>query len=478
VKRPPPLFDWPALADWARFVARSFGRHPAVGVTVLVLTLAVTALFAAFAPRKYSASTKLLARPVTTMTMLANPNLPVWDEAPTRAARERVLAHDSVAKIAAETDLVVQWRLRRNPLLKMKDQLQQLIGGAWTDDVWEDIVVGTLEKRLQVSADTETVEISVEWPDAELARRIIEAATRNFVETRHVRQIEAITEAIGILELHTTQMQDSVDASLENLRRVLHERSRGDPRVLARAASRRSTRPRTVTSQELAQLEFTLRAKQAAIAELEEQRRRALTQARATLQQQAMLYNRVHPALLELERKVRQLEGDSPQLRALKRDAEELQADLEDKGGKKATLAVVPAPPQQPTGLVAGASLASLPAELERDPAVSVAQNQVRVTLDRYQTLLMRVEAARLALDTARAAFKYRFQTLRPAQTPKTALAPSVPLTLGGGFLLAVVLAFFATAGLDLFRRRVCESWQVTRQLKVPLLVHLKEPPA
>ncbi len=476
--RPPPLFDWPALADWARFVLRSFGRHRWLGVTVIVTTLVVTGLVVAFAPRRYSASTKLLARPTTAMAALANPNVPIWDEAPTRAARERVLAHDSIEKIAAETDLVVQWRLRRNPVLKMKDQLQQLLGGAWTDDVWSDIVVGTLEQRLRVGADEQTVEISVEWPDPDLARRIVESATRNFIETRHVRQIEAINEAISILELHATQTQESVDGALENLRRVLYERSRGDSRVLARAAAKRNARPRAVTSQELAQLEFTLRAKQAAVAELEEQRRRALDQAKATLQQQAVLYNRASPALRELERKVRELERDSPQLAQLKRDVHELETDFEEKGGKPGkAIAVTPAPPAQSTGLVSEASLANLPPELERDPAVSVAQEQVRVTLGRYQELLMRVESARLALDTARAAFKHRFQTLRPAQTPKTALSPNVPATLAAGLLFAIVLAFFATAGLDLFKRTLCEPWQIRRQLKLPVLVELKEPP-
>ncbi|MBL8954129.1 MAG: hypothetical protein JNK82_25355 [Myxococcaceae bacterium] len=476
-KRPPPLFDWPALADWVRFVWRSFGRHPKLGFTVIGVTLLLTAIVAAALPRRYVASTKLLARPVASMALLVNPNVPVSEDQPTRAAREHILAHDSIEKIAAQSDLVVQWRLRRHPLMKMKDQLQQLVFGAWGDEVWKDIVVGTLEKRLMVSADAQTVEISCDWPDPEMAHRIVDVATSSFLETRHVRQVDAINEAISILEMHTSQMQEMVNASLANLSETIKERSRGESRAVARAAKKRAARARVTSPQELAQLEFTLRNKQQAVAELNEQKRRAVKEAKAALQAAAVRYNRLHPAVTDLERKVKYLELDSPQLQALKRDVEELQGDLEDKGGKRLSsqLAVVPVQPQLPTGLVSGATLANLPPELERDPSITVAQEQVRVSLDRYQELLMRTEAARLALDTTRAAFKHRFQTLKPAQTPKKPLSPNVPALLGAGLFLAIILAFFFTAGLDLFRRTLCEPWQVRRQLKIAVLVELKE---
>ena len=474
--RPPPLVDWAAVRNMVRFVARGPRRHPAVALLAFVLTLAATGAFAAFAPRRYHASTKLLVHPIDRMAALVSPNRPLRDEAPTRAAREQVLAHDSLKKIALETDLVAQWRVKRSPVLRQKDQLQQLIGGAWSDEVWTEIVVGTLEKRLLVASDAETVEISVEWPDPEMARRIVETAAQSFVETRYVKQVEAIGEAIGILELHVSQTRGTVDEALENLRRVVTERSRGDTRILARASATPRSRP--VTSQELAQLSFTLRSTQVVVARLEEQRRREIARTRATLGQQAVIYNRSHPVLSQLEQRLKQLERDSPELAQLKRDVHELQRDLEVKGGKPdRPQGFLPAE-QESSGLVAEGSLASLAPELERDPAISVAQEQVRVALSRYQELLMHAQVARLALDTARSAFKQRFDTVRPAQTPKEPTSPNLPAVIGAGLMLAVVLAFFATYVLDAWRGTLSESWQVERQLGIAVLVTMKEPPA
>jgi hypothetical protein len=285
-----------------------------------------------------------------------------------------------------------------------------------------------------------------------------------------------MTEAIGILEVHAAQTDVLIQEALGNLRRVVAERSRGDSRVLARAAANARSRPRTVTSQELAQLKFMLRSKQNALELLQEQRARELTRARATLEPQQVVFNRSHPAITELERQVKALERPSPQMLELKRDVIDLERELEERGGKVDRSVRPSTAPAQTSGLVSEASLANLPPELERDPAISVAQEQVRVALGRHQELLMRIESARMALDTARAAFKYRFHAVKPAQTPKVALAPNVPAILGAGFFVGIVLAFFAAAAVDLWTRTLAEAWQVRRQLKVPLLVELKGP--
>ena len=82
----------------------------------------------------------------------------------------------------------------------------------------------------------------------------------------------------------------------------------------------------------------------------------------------------------------------------------------------------------------------------------------------------MRVEAARLELDTARAAFKYRFSVVNPPMTPRRPTAPNVPFILIAGILGGIMFAFVACAGIDVWRRTVCETWQIERQLKLPVL--------
>src|SRR5258706_12158551 len=144
----------------------------------------------------------------------------------------------------------------------MKDQLFQLMSGAWTQEDWMDIMVGTLEKRLTVATDEGTVEIRIVWPEPVMARRIIETAQQNFLETRHVSEVAAISETIGILEIHASQTQTAIDEALANLQRVIDERSKpakGAPAVAPTPAPA----PRPVVrdrpeapAQELAQLRF------------------------------------------------------------------------------------------------------------------------------------------------------------------------------------------------------------------------------
>jgi uncharacterized protein involved in exopolysaccharide biosynthesis len=226
-----------------------------------------------------------------------------------------------------------------------------------------------------------------------------------------------------------------------------------------------------VPAQELAQLKFLLRSKQRAIADLEEFRNRQLTELRTTLEQQRVIYNRSHPVILELEQRVEALQRDSPQLVQLKRDELDLTREIESKGGgAQERVSDSSLLPVRRTPTVMETSLAQLAPELERDPTVTVAQDQLRVALARYQELLMRVEAARLELDTARAAFKYRFSVVNPAQTPRKAISPNVPLILLAGLLGGILFAFLACASLDLWRRTLCEPWQIERQLKLSVL--------
>jgi uncharacterized protein involved in exopolysaccharide biosynthesis len=91
----------------------------------------------------------------------------------------------------------------------------------------------------------------------------------------------------------------------------------------------------------------------------------------------------------------------------------------------------------------------------------------------RYQDLLMRIDAARIELDTARAAFKYRYSVVSPALTPRKPISPNVMLIILGGLIGAIVCAFIASTLLDLRGGRLIEAWQVEAQLGIPVLAEL-----
>jgi uncharacterized protein involved in exopolysaccharide biosynthesis len=96
--------------------------------------------------------------------------------------------------------------------------------------------------------------------------------------------------------------------------------------------------------------------------------------------------------------------------------------------------------------------------------------------MEKYDTLLDRLNSARIELDTARAAFKYRYSIVRPPQLPKRALKPKVPVVLGGAVLGATVLALIAAVLADLRSGRILETWQVERTLGLEVLGQLPRP--
>jgi uncharacterized protein involved in exopolysaccharide biosynthesis len=96
--------------------------------------------------------------------------------------------------------------------------------------------------------------------------------------------------------------------------------------------------------------------------------------------------------------------------------------------------------------------------------------------MEKYDTLLDRINSARIELDTARAAFKYRYSIVHPPQLPKKPAKPKVPLVLAAGVIAGMVLAVLSAALADLRSGRILESWQVQRSLGLEVLGQVPRP--
>jgi uncharacterized protein involved in exopolysaccharide biosynthesis len=97
------------------------------------------------------------------------------------------------------------------------------------------------------------------------------------------------------------------------------------------------------------------------------------------------------------------------------------------------------------------------------------------VAAAKYEELMMRVDGARIEQDTARAAFKYRYSVVRPAEPPKAPTRPNVPLTLVGGVLAGVLLAYALSTWVDLRRGTAVEAWQLERELGLPVVGEVED---
>ena len=96
--------------------------------------------------------------------------------------------------------------------------------------------------------------------------------------------------------------------------------------------------------------------------------------------------------------------------------------------------------------------------------------------MTKYGAVLDRIDSAQMELVTARAAFKYRYSVIVPAEVPRKPLKPKVPQIVTAGVLAALALALLAAAAADIRKGRIVESWQVKQYLALDILADVQTP--
>jgi hypothetical protein len=420
-------------------------------------------------PRTYHVESKILAQRNQVIAALGNPNrtVPRDADAPTRAASETVLRRDNLISLIKQTGLIDQWTATRAPAHRLKDWAMALVRGEPTEEDRLDALVGLLEKWLRVTTGEGTVTIQIEWPNDEMAFRLVEAAQQNFLEARHVSEISTISEAISILEGHAAGLRDTIDGALERIQRFKDNKAIKPPSAPKSGARIQAERERE-------QVAVMLASKRRAISDLEEFRQKRLSELQAKLAELKAIYADAHPEVVHTQQSIDALAQDSVQLAELKNDEEGLQHDLSrlDQGLKESQASAAADAPRAPQA--EGARQAPDP-EKEAQ-AVEFAKARMNVSLAKYDELLERIDSAKIELATARAAFKYRYSIIRPAQRPKKAEKPNVPMVMLAGVIAAFFMAVFAAVLADIRSGRVLESWQVKRVLELPLLAEVSKP--
>lgn len=505
----PELFDTQLIRNVVGFVFRGIGRHRVLALCGFLGMVGFGALAGVFLPRTYHVESRLLANNNDLIRALGNPRSSMPVEDPTRAARELVFAHDNLVTLIKQTNLMKSWEETRPAVVKLKDRVVFFFAGDPTDEERIDAMVGLLEKKLQVTTDQQTVTISIDWHDAQMAYLLVETAQQNFLETRHVTEMTAISEALSILEMHGGQLQKMVDDALHELERVRETRRKGSMGVppalvasdsggvaLAAAAEQpkltkvvdrgdradRADRDAVspATEQELAQLKFLLNSKKRALADLEDFRSRRVAELNAQLAEHKVQYADQHPIVMDMKQRIAALKLDSPQMSQVKADIDSLEHEYRRKGGKDPDALVEPSRSRSVRRSLPASALPQLTqtaltnSELAEDPLVEFSRNNLRVAAAKYEELLMRIDSARIEQDTTRAAFKYRYSVVRPASVPKKPLKPPPEVIVGATGVLAVLCLLVIGALRDWWSGRLVESWQVERELEIPVLAQVR----
>jgi uncharacterized protein involved in exopolysaccharide biosynthesis len=509
------LVDFRQIANYARFAVGAFGRHKMLAAGTFALALAMTAAAIILLPKTYHVGMKMLAQRNEVMAALSNPGRAVpWDaDAPTHAAAETVLRRDNLVSLVRQTDLLNEWERTRVPILRLKDAVMaKLFRRRPSADEKLDQLVGLLESRMFVTTGptTEgTVQIDLDWPDAQMAYRLVEAAQQSFLEARQVAERSAIGESIAILERYSATLHEEINRTLAELQKT-KAKSPSLVTTVAAAASlpaRIPAMPPKVAAllppplepardalavdplqdadPEIAPLKAALAAKRQEIATLEEGRQRQLSELRARLTQLTIVYTQTHPSVVTVQQSIAALSRDSPQAIALKAQADSLAAEYGRRAEAVAALqeerikqefgrrASVDSPPVRPTRQrESTAREVTTPAAANDQTDFS--SLQLRLELNQLSSVLERTDGARIELAVSQAAFKYRYTVIRPAQVPREPVRPNARVILASGVLGGLLLAFAAAVGMDVFGNRILEPWQVERQLGLHVLGTLR----
>lgn len=473
--------------DWIRFARRAAGRRKKLSRSVFVLAAGLTVAAAVLWPRTYSTESRIVAERNAIMPALADPHraVPVDFEAPTKGAQDAILAHDNLENLVRQTNLAQRWTSSRPVVLRAKDTVVAFFEPPLTEADKQRALVAMLEKSLHVTVDNASITISADWADPQACYDIVTTVQKNYLDARHNVEVSVISEAIAILEQHANEERDNVAAALTEMQRLVADQqaqaaaaptATDAPAVRFVPAPRNDAHPGATAASNASNAELLkqLDEKRKAIRNLEDARQRRLNELNGQLTDLRATLAAAHPAVMEVERKLEAARAEPPEVVALRSEERDLLARIAAANAVSAAPAgatprMVPLPqiaapplPREQHGV--------LPLPTTDDTLVEAQRQKLQSATIKYQDLMDRIDAARIELETARAAFKYRYSVVVAPEVSKSAKKPSLPLVIGVGLLLAILLAFAVPMGADLATGRVTESWQAERRLKLPVL--------
>ncbi len=484
-----PLFE---IRNYLAFVKGALRRHRRLAVIVFLVNVAAALAILFSWPKTYHVEARVLAHANAALTERGDAP---GGEAPTRTAAETILRRDALVDLVKQQDLIRYYAEHRAPAERVRDAIARLFSSqADTDQDRMDAMVDLLEKRLNVwtNQDGNTVSIAIDWPDAQMAVRIVDSAQQNYLESRHAQEVTALSEAIGILKGHATNLQANVDDAVVALRKVRTDKEGPSvdaaDNVVARAPApiQRPAALRVDPAQ--TQIKASIEAKQRAIADLEDFRHRRLTDLQTKLAEQQAIYTENHPAVVDLKQAIAAASGESPQVKALRSEVAMLKSESAQSTAPadpsaspaRAEAAEVTAPKAAAASdsLSAPSSSEGLPslAELreERDPNIMYARGRLRDAMEKNAALAAQIQTTQIDLETAEAAFKYRYAIVMPAHVPRKPVKPNVPLLSFAAVLAGLLIAMFLAVVADLRTGRLVEIWQLERLLARPIIADIQ----
>jgi uncharacterized protein involved in exopolysaccharide biosynthesis len=435
----------PTPVDWAKLLLHAAWRRKVVFLAVLLSGFAATVGYFLMKKPAYEVDAKVLIQRQLGPSSVRSG----FEDSPTKSAWELVHRRENLVALVQAAKILPEQETTRSPRTPgLAQRLQALVGrevSLGNEDPM-DVLVGVLHKRLVVAAEDGTITISLTWPDPRQAYDIVQGALQNFLEARYILEVRAADEVISVVQGRAAAVRAEFEAASEDARR----RNARLPRT---TAGRPLPRP---PSEELVRLQAQLESKQRALADVEEFRRRRLSDIQAQLDQARNSLSDAHPRIVGLRKDIEAASRETPQLEALREEERAARKAYSDRVARENPGGGAAAPSQLPA-IEVNAS------PIDDDPRV----RQLRVQAEQMS---LRVNAAQIELDAARAAFKYRYNVIWPPQLPTEPVSPNPKKIFPAGLVASLLLALLVASAPDLLRGRILEPWQIERQLQVPLL--------
>jgi uncharacterized protein involved in exopolysaccharide biosynthesis len=470
------------MRSYLAFARQAIKQRRLLSLGILLTGLVLTGLIAKYIPRTYSCT--------TTLTAVANGVLDSdRGPLPLAGAENQILSHDNLETLINDSNLKKHYFARRPPLLALKDKLITSLAGPMDDKTLTAVLVGTLENKLTLLVEKDTLSITVDWSDAATTAELAEATKNAFLRVRHGAEISAFQDKMAILDTHAGKLRDEIDQLAQQMKeRIAAKRAeleaeakaegRKDNGSVKRSAPARvfvaSRKP--LTDEQLPDLKERLVTLKQTLSTAESQRETRLREEQSKLSELQLRLTPNHPQVITQQERVGVASQVSSEILLMRAE----QSDLESQIRQREAMAK--------TGTVsshvgssdpAGGGSELLPTEIlglldekDADPALSA---QISGAIVRYGSLRDDVRGAKLALDTAQAAFNHRYRVVIPVDEPSQPIKPKVGAIVGVGIFLSLLLGMLLPVLLELRRDVVSETWQV-HHLQLPVLAELRLP--
>lgn len=491
------IIDVKAAGNFIGYLTRSLQRQRKVMRSTAIATFVVVAVLAVVLPRAYKIDTRILTHKTASLENFGGGGgAPPGADNPTAGAVELVKSRENMENLMTDVKLQEVWDAKRSTVSKLKDRVINLLAGPPSEADIHEAYLKMLDEKINATVEGEVVTMDVEWPDPDVAMSLSEGLVARFLKMRHDMELSEVVEAVNILERNVDNSRMGVEEVIKKMQKIFDEKeaelsARGAASAKSAQTAHKSkkshfisirkpvsaeqvdsgdTEARKSLNEKVAQFNNLKRSYDARLKKAQEE----LANLRATLGPD-------HPDYVDKKRELESLSQPPPELRALEQDISNMQAGLPASPAPaipktEYKIETTPAPQADNFDMVRVGVSDDLYAQLESDPEVTAILDELKKRQDAHDTLVQKLQNARIESEIKNVGFEYRYIMTEPPVYPKKPVKPNVPLMIGGGAVVSIILGALAALAKDVLSRRILEAWQLERFLNVKVFGEVDEP--